>query len=362
MGVVDLFNQIAENKFGFFQQVRSVSDVMTSGVKTLTLDDTVQSAREFMRLNKVHHAPVVEPDSGAVVGVISDRDVLREYPHAIGTGSEGDHDQEALRTSCSQFLTRNPVWCAADEPIGTAMSLMLDHHIDSVLVGHDSKLAGIVTPRDFIRTLQLYHHVCTRDDSLRRLRLIDLDLRNGMPLDQIFATGAQTARDVMTKDVLTIQPHELVRNAMRLMQERSIRHLPVVGDNKLVGMLSDREILLRMPVPGGRTHEGETRFRESLYQTADRMFLQTPVTSLMADVDPVSPNTLLTDVMRRLLETTLSGVPVVRGSGKEVCGIVTTSEILRVFRVVMQIGTLADESAAPVTVATVVGTEAPVAV
>jgi len=362
MGVVDLFNQIAENKFGFFQQVRSVSDVMTREVKTLTLDDTVQSAREFMRLNKVHHAPVVEPDSGTVVGVISDRDVLREYPHALGTGSEGDHDQEALRTSCSQFLTRDPVWCPAEAGISTAMSLMLDHHIDCVLVGEGSKLVGLVTPRDFIRTLQLYHHVCTRDDSLRRLRLIDLDLRNGMPLDQIFATGAQTARDIMTKDVQTIQPHEPVRKAMQLMQERSIRQLPVVGDQKLVGMLSDREILLRMPVPGSRTQEAQSRFRASLFQTDDRMFLQTPVTSLMADVDPVSPNTLLTDVMRRLFETTLSAVPVVRGSAKELCGIVTTSEILRVFRVVMQIGTLADETAGPSTAVATADTGSPVAV
>ena len=345
MSVVDLFNQIAENDFGFFQQVHTVADVMTRSPRCLTLDDTFEAATDLLRKGRFHHAPVLNPDDQSVVGIVSDRDLLRQHPRSLGTAGERDDDHKTLRDGVANFMTRRPIWCTSECSPVKAMTLMLDHHIDSVLVSTDGKtLDGIVTPRNLIKTLLLYHHVCTRDFDLRRLRLVDLDLKNGIPLDEVFSRGAQTVRDVMTKDAATIQGDDLLSTAIARMKDRKIRHLPVLNkEQKVVGMLSDREILKCLPSPGQRSAEPEKHFREVLFATDDKAALHTHVHSVMCEqAQTVNPDMLLTDALAILNGTSVSGLSVVDANTRQLCGVLTTSDILRVFRVVMQIGTLAE--------------------
>jgi acetoin utilization protein AcuB len=49
-------------------------------------------------------------------------------------------------------------------------------------------------------------------------------------------------RDVMATDLVTVRPHETARHAYRLMRDHRFRHLPVVEDGRLVGILSDRDL------------------------------------------------------------------------------------------------------------------------
>jgi acetoin utilization protein AcuB len=51
-----------------------------------------------------------------------------------------------------------------------------------------------------------------------------------------------TVRDVMATDLVTVRPHESARHAYRLMRDHRFRHLPVVEDGQLVGILSDRDL------------------------------------------------------------------------------------------------------------------------
>jgi CBS domain-containing protein len=71
------------------------------------------------------------------------------------------------------------------------------------------------------------------------------------------ATGADpahlTAGDVMTSDVVTVGPEESVRAAARRMHEGQIRHLPVLEDGAIAGMISIRDLLAVLV-----GHEGET--------------------------------------------------------------------------------------------------------
>ncbi|MCA9086611.1 MAG: CBS domain-containing protein [Planctomycetaceae bacterium] len=356
MSVVQLFHQIARNDFGFFQQVRAVSDVMTrsSELVTLTLDTTFEMAWEKFRRSGTQHAPVINPEDQKVVGIVSDRDLLRHRPRFLGTAAETDADQKAIRENVSRFMTRSPIWCSAGASPVRAMSLMLDHHIDCVLVSEDGRtLDGIVTPQNFIVTLLLYHRVCTRDFNLKRLRLVDLDLNNGIPLDEIFARGAQTVRDVMTKDAHSVNRDDQLLTAISQMQDREIRHLPVVAaDGKLVGMLSDRDVLKVLPTPRQRSEEPQIRFRQTLFETEDKAILHERVDAVMnKQIHGVHPDMLLTDALAILQGNSLSGVPVVDQQTQQLTGMLTTSDVLRVFRVVMQIGSLSETPAELETVA-----------
>ncbi|MFK7820391.1 MAG: CBS domain-containing protein, partial [Planctomycetaceae bacterium] len=134
MGVVELFNQIADNNFGFFQQVHVVSDVMTAEPQTVSLDDTFADTADLMRRGRFHHAPVLDPDSQAIVGVISDRDLLRHQPRSLGTAAERDDDSRVLQVNASRLMSRAPIWCRQEASLTDAMTLMLENHVDSILV------------------------------------------------------------------------------------------------------------------------------------------------------------------------------------------------------------------------------------
>src|SRR5262249_13001171 len=53
---------------------------------------------------------------------------------------------------------------------------------------------------------------------------------------------ALSVRDVMSTNLVTVSPGESARRAYEIMRDRRIRHLPVVGGDRLVGILSDRDL------------------------------------------------------------------------------------------------------------------------
>ena len=148
----------------------------------------------------------------------------------------------------------------------------------------------------------------------------------------------------MTKDVKCLNDNEKLSTAITKMQDLEFRHLPVVNaEGRLVGILSDREILKTLPGPHQRSEELNLRFREALFATDDKTILRESVQTVMKpEIRSVSPGTLLTDAMGIFSEETINALPVVDSETGRLCGIVTTSDILRVFRVVMRIGILAN--------------------
>ncbi len=95
-----------------------------------------------------------------------------------------------------------------------AVQLMNDRRIGSVIVLERKKLVGIFTERDVLRRV-----VAERADPAKAL-----------------------VGDVMTSDLVTVDPNTEVQQAMALINERKLRHLPVVENGELVGVLSSGDI------------------------------------------------------------------------------------------------------------------------
>jgi CBS domain-containing protein len=105
---------------------------------------------------------------------------------------------------------RRVVAVAPEEPVLEAIQLMSDHHIGAVLVMRGNELAGILSERDYARKVILKGR-----------------------------SSAETAAwEIMSSPVVTVGPHDTVNTCMRLMTERRIRHLPVVEDGQVSGVLS----------------------------------------------------------------------------------------------------------------------------
>jgi acetoin utilization protein AcuB len=132
-----------------------------------------------------------------------------------------------------------------------------------------------------------------------------------------------TARDLMTPDPVTVTPQASLAEAWDLMRELDVRHLPVVQDLTLVGVLSDRD-LGDLDVARLLSDEGAQGLERAL---------ATPVIDVMTtDVIAVEPETALSEVVGLLLEHKVGAIPVVQPDTRAVVGIVSYIDVLRVVR------------------------------
>lgn len=118
--------------------------------------------------------------------------------------------------------------------------------------------------------------------------------------------------NLMTPDPVTIGPREALAAAKLLMDEGSFRRLPVVDGEKLIGILTERDL---------REHLGY--LQSTLVDAVMRTTLVT-----------VNPCDTVDDAARLILKHKIGGLPVV-GEGRLV-GIVTATDLLRAFLTVLQ--------------------------
>lgn len=122
----------------------------------------------------------------------------------------------------------NWVWSIApNATVYAALELMAAQNIGAVLVTAAEKIVGIFTERDYARKVILKG---------RTSKIV-------------------TVGELMTTEVLYVSPEDTIDNCMALMTEKRARHLPVLENGKLIGLISigdvvkavisDREILIR---------------------------------------------------------------------------------------------------------------------
>jgi CBS domain-containing protein len=97
-----------------------------------------------------------------------------------------------------------------DQPVLAAIQLMADKYVGALLVMRGDELLGIVSERDYARKVILKGR----------------------------SSADTPVREIMTANVITVAPGDSVHRCMRLVTDKHIRHLPVVDNGKVVGVLS----------------------------------------------------------------------------------------------------------------------------
>jgi acetoin utilization protein AcuB len=122
---------------------------MTRHVITVSMDDSLRKVREVFESCRFHHLVVTE--HGRVVGIISDRDLLKHISPFVGKISERTQDAHTLEKRVHQIMTRRLVWCSAQSTLGEAGRLMLDHTVSCLpVLDHAGHCVGILTMRDML--------------------------------------------------------------------------------------------------------------------------------------------------------------------------------------------------------------------
>ncbi|MBA3991081.1 MAG: CBS domain-containing protein [Propionibacteriales bacterium] len=117
---------------------------------------------------------------------------------------------DVLRSKSSALVTLSP-----DATVRDLVDLLAEHNIGAVIVGDDANpVAGIVSERDVVRGL----------------------VSGTTILESLVA-------DIMTTTVKTAAPSDSVDDLMRIMTEHRIRHVPVVVDGQLKGIVSIGDVV-----------------------------------------------------------------------------------------------------------------------
>jgi CBS domain-containing protein len=110
----------------------------------------------------------------------------------------------------------NQVWTITlNTTVLDTLKIMDEKDVGALLVLDNGQIAGIVSERDFAR-------------SIARSERCVLNT---------------TVLEYMTKNVITVQPDQSIDDCLKLMTDKHFRHLPVVEDNKLIGLISIGDVV-----------------------------------------------------------------------------------------------------------------------
>jgi len=123
------------------------------------------------------------------------------------------------RVPVMEIMSRTPVTVSPDDTVDRAAATMRTRDIGSLIVVEGGKPSGIVTERDIVTKVAASNLVPSRIK----------------------------VRDIMSAPVVAIHSQEEVAEAARVMSDRKIRRLAVVDDGKLIGVITENDIVRIWP-------------------------------------------------------------------------------------------------------------------
>ena len=127
-----------------------VSEIMTRRVVTVSMDDSLQYINSIFEQTGFHHVLVVQRD--VVVGVISDRDVLKHLSPFIGKLSELKRDMSTLKKRAHQIMTRKPITIRPENTLSEAAEVLIREGVSCLpVVDAEGLLKGILTSKDLLK-------------------------------------------------------------------------------------------------------------------------------------------------------------------------------------------------------------------
>jgi len=119
----------------------------------------------------------------------------------------------------AEFMVKDVVKVTPETSAKICAEVMAAEHVSSALVAENNSLLGIVTEKDLARKI----------------------VAKGLDPNKIMV------KDIMATDVITIEPETSLYDAMLTINKKKIKHLPVIEDNVVVGIITAMEILKIQP-------------------------------------------------------------------------------------------------------------------
>lgn len=125
---------------------------MTKDPVTATPEMNIQDAADLMKKYNVHRLPVLDKND-KLVGVISEKDILKAAPSPVSTLSAHEMNYLMAKLTVKKLMNRNPVTISKDTTVEEAAHLMADYDLSCLPVLEEGKLIGIVSKSDLFKML-----------------------------------------------------------------------------------------------------------------------------------------------------------------------------------------------------------------
>ena len=263
-----------------------VENFAQPNVVVLDAQATLNAAVKQLFQGGFRHLVVTE--DGQPVGMLSDRDILL---HAFSSTD----DPGEIRIG--QVMTKPIVALDPSDHVLSAINLMLNKHLSALPLFKEGLPVGIITRTDLLR--------CFTDE------------QSDFPSA---ACRTRSVTDHMSTDVRSIDPDDATTTAIRMMLDGHIRHLPVVRNGTLFGIVSDRDVLRGGPRNDDRQPASVADLRTSRHPEIRGVMTKQPVT--------LDPSSMLVDAAGQMVSHRIGALPVVDGT--TLLGLITETDLLRV--------------------------------
>jgi CBS domain-containing protein len=257
-------------------RIMEVKDIMTEPVN-IDKSATISHALDIMEKKGVRRLLVTHDEK--IVGVLTMRNLTRE----LGTRKKGSLPASALHVATA--VSDNYVKVLPDTKVTDVVTLMARNG-GVIIVVENEKVLGWVTPTELLMNNDLKGYVA----------------------------------EVMQKNPIVASPADRVIHVRRLMLDNNIGRVPVVEDDKLVGIITEKDIAKAMRsfrdiVDGSKQ---DARIKNLIVEDIMKMGVKTVYT-----------NTPIKDVAKLMLDENIGGVPVVNLE-EQMVGLVTRRNIVSV--------------------------------
>jgi acetoin utilization protein AcuB len=128
----------------------TIRELMSGGLITVRRETPILEARDLMTQERIRHLLVTDT-SGALLGIITDRDIRLNLPPQATNLSVWEINYRFTKVTVGAVMTQSVITVGPDRPARDGARLMLEHKIGALPVLEDGRLVGIVTETDIVR-------------------------------------------------------------------------------------------------------------------------------------------------------------------------------------------------------------------
>jgi len=272
---------------------KPVIDFATRNVVTVGEKEKVVNAMKTMVSLDIRRLPIVRGDK--LVGIITMLDILDAiYSWISDRNSEGSLYSDIYMKNVIEVGTRSVVSARPDTPISEVISLFLRHNFGSMpIVDEAGRLVGIFTEWDVLK-------IASQLDFPHRVR------------------------DVMTRIVYVLTSYSTVMDVLEGITIYKFRRYPLVDETgKVIAMLHAKDVL--------KYFAADDTIEKIKQGAVEEVVNAYAINIAKSPIFLARPNDPVVDIIRKMLEYDIGGVPVVNEEGTAVIGMVTEKTLMLLF-------------------------------
>jgi CBS domain-containing protein len=277
--------------------VRVMKIVQNKEVITAYPTTTIRKALMTMNENRYRRLPVVNAGNNKVVGIITSMDIV----DFMGGGSKYNlirekHDRNflaAINESVREIMEENVITLKENADMDEAIETFLTKNVGGTpIVNDDNQLISLITERDVIKALL---------DKIDENEVID---------------------DYITRKVIVATPGERLKDVARTMVRNGFRRLPVVSEERLVGIITSTDFIKLLGSDWAFNHIQTGNVREITNVRMEEIMKKDVITAKEGDK--------LKDIAEIMVTNDIGALPVV-DDNLRIKGIITEKDVLGYF-------------------------------